>query len=124
MTVAVLHDGNDVAILGSRTLPEKLDIDAREGLKEKDFRLQNARNNYQVAIYAGGGTGEDASDRHVSVPLSVLQRIANHEKAVPEEAENLKEAPLARGAAMLMKPDSEHILSVEASTEALDRAPQ
>lgn len=53
-----------------------------------------------------------------------MQQIAISVEEVPGEGESIKQALLAKGSAMVMEPDHEHMLRVKALAEALERVTQ
>lgn len=87
------------------------------------LKLQKAKKTDQL-VFCRGYPGKDIGARHVSVPLSVLERIADREEVVSGEDESLQKALLAKGPAKVMDAEGEQMLRGEALTKALKRAIQ
>ena len=119
LAVAVLPGGDDVLILGSKTLREQLNIDVMDGLKAKVLGpgIPGAGGQEELARCPGG----HVSMRHVSLALDAVQQIAELEAAAGEEDESFTGALLARGPATVMEPEHERVLRLEALWAALLR---
>lgn len=71
LAVVVLPGIDDVIILESRTLREKMNIDAMEALKAKALKLYELSNNDKVTICMGG-TGKESGARYMFVSPSAV----------------------------------------------------
>lgn len=99
-----LTKGDDVFIIESRTLHEKLSIDVMEGLKTSVLESVVVETGDQVAVHRAD-TSEGASLRQVSVLFSAVQRIADREERFSKKDEIFKEALLTRGPVVVMDPE-------------------
>ena len=119
LAVAVLPGGDDVLILGSKTLREQLNINVMDGLMAKVMGpgIPGAGGQEELARRLGG----HVSIRLVSLALDAVQEIVDLETAVGEEDESRTDALLARGPAMVMEPENERGLRLEAPQAALAR---
>lgn len=73
LVMAILPGGDDMLIIGSKTLCGQL-IDVMEELMAKALKSGVVETGDQVAIYREY-TGGDVSARYVSMSLSAVQRI-------------------------------------------------
>lgn len=85
--------------------------------------LQEVKKNDQGAI-CRGDTGDNNSAIHVTISLPAVKWIADHEEGVSEEDDSFEEVLLASGPTMMMEPELDHMLNVEASTGTLEQVGQ
>lgn len=111
--MAILSGGDELLILVSRMPYKQLKIGPLGGLKVEALGSGVMETGKQVAVCRVNPRGNE-SERHVSMSLLAVQRIAEQGEKVSEEGYRFKEALLVKGPAMGICLEHEPMLRVGA----------
>lgn len=125
LSVSILPGGDDVLILGSRTFGEERGIDLVQGLTPKV--IDRGALESSVAGDLTPGKCDAAGTvglRRLSVSLAGSQRITDSKEEPDAHRNSFTEDFLARGPSMVMEPNTQQSLRLEALESALDQRAQ
>lgn len=123
LLVTILPAGDDVLILGNKTLREQLGINLVQALNTKTMGCAAPE-----APVTGGTTPSKRNAagavrlRQLSASLLKVQTVADCEEEPGVHVESYTEVSLARGPAMVMGPDQGQLFHLEALESAADQA--